>query len=164
MFVLSWPSQKPAGFLTLDETWLHQLYYDSETKKHDLDDLEESSSTTSEIFKAVPSADKIMGSLFWDKGWRWLNTPAMEPREIWHVCRTNQRVAWRNTRKTRGKLARLFCVIKITLSAQVQGSGGILVTFIIQNSMLLSISKIERMYKRPEIWQWLHEFRRQTLV
>ncbi|KAJ2940840.1 hypothetical protein O0L34_g10101 [Tuta absoluta] len=52
-----------ARFVTMDETWLHN--YDPETKQQFMT-WKRLSSPTAKKFKAIPSAGKIMGSLFWD--------------------------------------------------------------------------------------------------
>lgn len=57
------PGRFLARFVTMDETWLH--HYDPETKQQSMT-WKRPSSPTPKKFKAVPSAGKIMGSLFWD--------------------------------------------------------------------------------------------------
>lgn len=57
------PEQFLARFLTMDETWLH--HYDPETKQQSMT-WKRLSSPTPKKFKAIPSAGKVMGSLFWD--------------------------------------------------------------------------------------------------
>lgn len=57
------PDRFLARFITMDETWLH--HYDPETKKQSMT-WKRPTSPTPKKFKAIPSAGKIMGSLFWD--------------------------------------------------------------------------------------------------
>lgn len=57
------PDRFLARFVTMDETWLH--HYDPETKQQSMT-WKRPSSPTPKKFKAIPSAGKVMGSLFWD--------------------------------------------------------------------------------------------------
>lgn len=57
------PDRFLARFITMDETWLH--HYDPETKQQSMT-WKRPSSPTPKKFKAIPSAGKVMGSIFWD--------------------------------------------------------------------------------------------------